>query len=395
MLGTRIQGEATKNQEVATAVRPVALGLAALFSFLALEDLLTSSSGGTPAATTALFALALATLGGVAGRLPPKPKWGHPILFGIAALMLASAGITVEALDAGANPGLIPLTILASGMVMYSRRWIVATASAGAIAAICLINPLPGALFQSLGSAAIATGLAVLAATHRSRVHAQQRAIHKDVRRKRMELEESERRYALAMEGASDGLYDWDHESNEVYYSGRWKELLGLPDDEIGTSPDDLFNRIHPDDEELFRNLLSRHIEGPDGHFECEFRILHYDGSYRLALARGASIRDANGKATRTAGSLTDLTGRGVFDPLTGLPNRRLLLDRVHRAIEHRQRGHQDFALLFIDLDRFKLINDTLGHGAGDEVLREVAARLQTCVRASDTVARLGETNSS
>ncbi|MDH3222342.1 MAG: diguanylate cyclase, partial [Gemmatimonadota bacterium] len=192
------------------------------------------------------------------------------------------------------------------------------------------------------------------------------------------------------MEGASDGLYDWDHETNQVYYSSRWKELLGLSQTEVGTSPDEMLSRIHPDDEARVRELLEHHLSGRDGHFECEFRICHQDGSYRLALARGASIRDAEGRATRTAGSLTDLTGRGVFDPLTGLPNRRLLLDRVGRAMEHAQRGHQDFALLFIDLDRFKLINDTLGHQAGDEVLIEVAARLQTCVRASDTVARLG-----
>jgi diguanylate cyclase (GGDEF)-like protein len=90
------------------------------------------------------------------------------------------------------------------------------------------------------------------------------------------------------------------------------------------------------------------------------------------------------------AGSLTDMTGRGVFDPLTALPNRMLLLDRLRRVLARSQRHGIPFALLFLDLDRFKIINDSLGHHTGDELLIQVARRLQTAVRASDTVARLG-----
>ena len=107
-------------------------------------------------------------------------------------------------------------------------------------------------------------------------------------------------------------------------------------------------------------------------------------------LARGASQRDGQGRAVRMAGSVTDLSTRGLFDPLTGLPNRRLLIDRLERALAGRTRDGGDFSVLFVDLDRFKLVNDTLGHPAGDALLVEAAARIQTCVRASDTVARLG-----
>lgn len=392
MLGTRIQGEATKNEEVLAAVRPVALGLAALFCFVALEGLLlgVDDAGTTGLAATALVALAMATLGGAAGRLHLPPRWGHRLIFVLALLVIGSVSFATPSLDGAGGKAVIPLTILGTGMVMYSRRWIVGTAVAGA--AIFMMPPrVPGTEeLQLLASLAIATGVAFLAVTHRVAVHHRLRQFHKDARQHQQNLEASERRFALAMEGASDGLYDWDHETNQVYYSPRWKALLGLEGQDVGSTPDDMLHRVHPDDESRVRELLGKHLNGSTGHFECEFRIRHEDGSYRLALVRGASIRDEHGIALRTAGSLTDLTGRGVFDALTGLPNRRLLLDRVARAIEHAQRGHQDFALLFIDLDRFKLINDTLGHHAGDQVLSEVAARLQTCVRASDTVARLG-----
>ncbi|MGI9626346.1 MAG: EAL domain-containing protein [Longimicrobiales bacterium] len=392
MLGSKIQGEGSKNEEVLASVRPVALGLAALFCYLAIETLVLGggSAYGGPLFVTAMTALAMATLVGSVARLKLPERWGHPLLFCLALLVFQSVTLVGYTITGRLGAAGIPLAILGAGMVMYSRRWLVATAAIGSLSTLLPLRPYSTADLQALASMLIATCVAILAIAHRSRVHKRLRTVHRDARERRSDLEASERRYALAMEGASDGLYDWDHQTNEVYYSARFKAILGQTNENFGTSPDEMLARIHPDDEERTQELLKKHFEGQDGHFECEFRILHEDGSYRLALVRGASIRDELGKAVRTAGSLTDLTGRGVFDALTGLPNRRLFLDRVKRAIEHSQRGHQDFALLFIDLDRFKLINDTLGHQAGDHVLVEVAARLQTCVRASDTVARLG-----
>jgi diguanylate cyclase (GGDEF)-like protein/PAS domain S-box-containing protein len=214
-------------------------------------------------------------------------------------------------------------------------------------------------------------------------------------------LRESEERYALSARGANDGLWVWDFRTNDVYYSPRWKSMLGFDEHEIGSAPDEWSSRVHPDDAELLRSAVDRHLSGETLHFENEHRMRCRDGSYRWMLSRGLAVRDASGTATRIAGSQTDITERKLavdrlthdafHDALTQLPNRALFMDRLARAIEtHRRHPESLFAVLFLDLDRFKVINDSLGHLLGDELLLAVAKRLSALVRSSDTVARLG-----
>jgi len=214
-------------------------------------------------------------------------------------------------------------------------------------------------------------------------------------------LRESEERYALAVQGASDGLWDWDMRTNAIYYSLRWKSMLGWEDGEIGSSPDEWFGRIHPEDMEQFRILLNAHLEGASPHFEVEHRIVHRDHTYLWVLTRGIAVRDEAGKPYRMAGSQTDVTDRrraedqllrdALYDPLTGLANRSLLMDRLEQSLGRAKRSkNETFAILFLDLDRFKNVNDTLGHIAGDKVLTGVGRKLQSCVRPGDTVARIG-----
>lgn len=214
-------------------------------------------------------------------------------------------------------------------------------------------------------------------------------------------LRESEERYALSARGANDGLWVWDLAANEVYYSPRWKSMLGYEEHEIGAAPDEWFSRVHPDDTEILRSAIDLHLRGATPHFESEHRMRCRDGSYRWMLSRGLAVRDAAGAATRIAGSQTDVTERKLaverlthdafHDALTQLPNRALFMDRLARAIEsHRRHPESLFAVLFLDLDRFKVVNDSLGHVLGDELLVAVAQRLSALVRSSDTVARLG-----
>ncbi len=211
--------------------------------------------------------------------------------------------------------------------------------------------------------------------------------------RKRAEaaLRQSEERYALAVRGANDGIWDWDLQTGRIYYSPRWKAMLGWDDDGIGESPAEWFDAVHPDDLARVRAGVDDALAGRKAHFEEEYRIRHRDGSFRWVLGRGFALRGPDGVAYRMAGAQTDVTDRRAFDPLTGLPNRALFVEHLEAAMNRARRRHGYlFAVLFLDLDRFKLINDSLGHLAGDLLLTALAKRLASCVRPDDVVGRFG-----
>ena len=215
------------------------------------------------------------------------------------------------------------------------------------------------------------------------------------------DLRRSEERYELAARAANDGIWDWDLDTGTMYFSPRWKAILGYGDTFTADSLQAWFALVHPDDIERLQGAIAAHRAGETPHFENEHRIRHADGSWRWVLSRGVAIRDESGAATRMAGSLSDITGRrdaeqrlvhdAFHDALTGLPNRALFTDRVAQALRRIERDPgRKCGVLFIDLDGFKLVNDSLGHAAGDELLVALARRLSALLRPGDTVARLG-----
>ncbi|MGD0364096.1 MAG: EAL domain-containing protein [Bryobacteraceae bacterium] len=203
-------------------------------------------------------------------------------------------------------------------------------------------------------------------------------------------LRESEERYALAARGSNEGLWDWDLATGRVYYSARWKAILGYLDGEIGEDACEWLSRVHPGDLEKLREVLRTEQGGGDSEaFESEHRIRHRDGTYRWMRCRGAAVQDSAGRAVRMAGSMSDVTAGKVFDPLTGLANRVLFMERLEQEFtNYRAQAAAPFAVMFLDIDRFKLINDGLGHLAGDQLLVAMAERLVRGVRTSDSGTR-------
>lgn len=211
-------------------------------------------------------------------------------------------------------------------------------------------------------------------------------------------------RLDLALVGSGLAIWDWDLVTNRVIFSANWRALLGArPAEGEGMvfSAEEVSGWNHPDDRERVQEALLAAAKGDTEDFQCEYRALGETEEWVWLHSKGkVTERDANGRALRMTGTMANITKRkraeerveflATRDPLTGLPNRMLVNDRLEQGIANAARKRTGLAFMFIDLDRFKTINDSLGHDVGDELLKRVAARLAACVRASDTVARLG-----
>ncbi len=203
----------------------------------------------------------------------------------------------------------------------------------------------------------------------------------------------------LAMQGAHDGFWSWNPISKRLQVGERLLDILGydhnfLPDTHAW------LDLVHPDDRAGYNHAVAEHLKGATPFFYFEYRVRARSGDWCWIASRGLAQRDRNGRAYLMAGSVSDITERkareeqirylAYHDQLTALPNRVLLAERLSQALRDAEREQRRAAIMFIDLDRFKDINDTLGHEIGDSVLRSVAARLRTVLDTDCTLARQG-----
>ncbi len=215
-------------------------------------------------------------------------------------------------------------------------------------------------------------------------------------------LAEERQRLSYILEGTNVGTWEWNIETGETIFNERWAEIIGYTIAELApVSIDTWLKYAHPDDLKKSGELLDKHFRKELAYYEHEARMLHKNGSWVWVLDRGKVVKwTADGKPLLMSGTHQDINQRklseekiqhmATHDMLTDLPGLRLAKDRMTMAIGMARRQINLMAVMFLDLDGFKLVNDTLGHDAGDSVLRQVAQQLLLCVRETDTVSRVG-----
>jgi diguanylate cyclase (GGDEF)-like protein/PAS domain S-box-containing protein len=217
----------------------------------------------------------------------------------------------------------------------------------------------------------------------------------------RDELRKEQARLEAALDGSSVALWDTDLRTNRVYLSEAWSEIIGAPRQEMVVTTAELIGLLHPDDVEAVRRASIEAVKGLRQMYAIEHRVRNRAGEWRWIISRGrVTERDADGRALRMIGTNVDITERrrmeeaiqsaAQIDVLTGLANRALFDERLKLAAARCRRQGGQIAVLYLDLDRFKQVNDTLGHTGGDALLKDFAVRLRASVRATDTVARFG-----
>lgn len=226
------------------------------------------------------------------------------------------------------------------------------------------------------------------------------RTENKRLREALSQSQHNETRLSLVLKGANDGWWDWDFVTGERFYSARGWAMLGFGETEIPYDGQLWERLIHADDRPHVDMAFAKAIKDGSDLYAAEMRLRHKAGHYLHVLSRGHILRDENGRAIRLSGTNTDLTERktveenihrlGFYDPLTNLPNRRLMMDRLTHALLATQRSGITGAVMFLDLDNFKQINDARGHRIGDALLMQVAERISQSLRSEDTVARIG-----
>jgi len=211
-------------------------------------------------------------------------------------------------------------------------------------------------------------------------------------------LAEYQQRLVIATSAGGVGIWDWDTVNDILIWDDQMYRLYGIEKEKFVGAYEAWQNGLHPDDRQIGAEAIQAGIQS--GEFKLEFRIIWPDGTIRYIRGHARTLRDSKGAACRMIGTNWDITDQksaekkaqelAFFDPLTNLPNRRLFIDRLQRAVKATDRSKRYCALFSIDLDNFKMVNDLHGHSGGDIVLNLAATSFLAAVRAVDTVARMG-----
>lgn len=279
-------------------------------------------------------------------------------------------------------------------LVVGGHTWTLALEADADFAARKGVNAPHVALWAGGLLGALLALLAWLLATARERAQAL-------AERMTQALRESEQRWAFALEGAGDGVWDMRPLTGAINSSARWKTLMGWPANQPESNLAQVRTRIHPEDQARAQAELQRCLEGPGSNLISEYRVASSQGGWNWVLARGTVVeRDAAQRPLRMIGTLSDINARrhseervrfmALHDPLTELANRAHFDERLHFALANARRYNENLGLILLDLDRFKPVNDRFGHAVGDQLLQTVAKRIKSAVRETDTVGRIG-----
>lgn len=215
-------------------------------------------------------------------------------------------------------------------------------------------------------------------------------------------LRKSEERYQLALLASKDGIYDWDIKNNKVFYSKTWNKIIGYEENELPDTYEVLEKLIHPEDRKAVLNVRNKYLNREIDKYNIEYRLVKKDGSYIWIQDSALAMWDNEGNPIRIIGTYTDIDQRikrektifnmAYYDSLTGLPNRRYFEQILKNALEVSKNSDRASKgiVLFVDLDNFKNINDTLGHDVGDKLLKIIANKLKEVLRKEDTISRFG-----
>jgi len=393
------------DQTMLTTLRVAAPALAAAFVLNAvLHARVLKCAAASEEALSSLTLALIAMVSWTWSRRPSaRPERSHGVMGMILCLGLLSGFRHYAGEGADQHPHLVLFLLATAGATLVSRRWLEAVLATAVVGwtAVGYASTNSVDWVEHLGAAAAAVVVISAVFELRRWPYARLSALRSESASQAEQLRISDQRYELAVGAARDGIWDWDIESGRVFYSERWKEIAGCGDEFSGDDLPWWFQRVPEGDVEALQAALFRHVEGLTKCLEVSHRIRRLDGRTVRVLTRGLAVRDDTGKALRVAGSLTDVTHLheveeqlrhdAAHDALTGLPNRTRLMAALRERFERsRSAPGAHFAVLFIDLDGFKLINDSLGHLWGDEFLAAVAHRLEACAEEGEIAARYG-----